>query len=99
MDAGPYRTNYILTDLRGNVIALRRTEQPLDECHMALKNMLKWLSNTLEEILPTLSENPAKEMNLCDRKGSLETGKDADLVLLDEEANVVHVFARGKQVK
>ena len=38
-------------------------------------------------------------MNLWDRKGSIETGKDADLVLLDEEANVVHVFARGKQVK
>ena len=66
---------------------------------VALKNMLKWLPNTLEEILPTLSENPAKEMNLWDRKGSIETGKDADLVLLDEEANIVHVFARGKQVK
>ena len=66
---------------------------------VALKNMLKWLPNTLEEILPTLSENPAKEMGLWDRKGSIETGKDADLVLLDEEANVVHVFARGKQAK
>ena len=61
--------------------------------------MLKWLPNTLEEILPTLSENPAKEMGLFDRKGSIETGKDADLVLLDDDANVIHVFARGKQVK
>ena len=66
---------------------------------VALKNMLKWLPHSLEEILPTLSENPAKEMNLWERKGSIETGKDADLVLLDEECNVVHVFARGKQVK
>ncbi len=65
----------------------------------ALKNMLKWLPNTLEEILPTLTENPAREMGLWDRKGSLESGKDADVVLLDEEANVVHVFARGKQVR
>ena len=66
---------------------------------VALKNMLKWLPYTLEEILPTLSENPAKEMGLWDRKGSLETGKDADVVLLDEDANVVHVFARGNRVK
>ena len=66
---------------------------------VALKNMLKWLPNTLEEILPTLSENPAREMNLWDRKGSIETGKDADLVLLDENSDIVHVFARGKQVK
>ena len=66
---------------------------------VALKNMLKWLPYSLEEILPTLSENPAKEMGLWDRKGSIETGKDADLVLLDGNADVVHVFARGKQVK
>ena len=66
---------------------------------VALKNMLKWLPYRLEEILPTLSENPAREMGLWSRKGSIETGKDADLVLLDEEANVIHVFARGKQVK
>lgn len=65
----------------------------------ALKNMLRWLPNTLEEILPTLTENPAREMGLWDRKGSVADGKDADLVLLDDEANVVHVFARGKQVK
>lgn len=66
---------------------------------VALRNMLKWLPYTLEEILPTLSENPAKEMGLWDRKGSIETGKDADIVLLDENNDVVHVFARGKQVK
>ena len=66
---------------------------------VALKNMLKWLPYSLEEILPTLTENPAREMGLWDRKGSIETGKDADLVLLDEQSNVVHVFARGKQVK
>ena len=67
--------------------------------NVALKNMLAWLPNTLEEILPTLSENPAKEMGCFDRKGSIETGKDADLVLLDENNDVAHVFARGKQVK
>ena len=67
--------------------------------NVALKNMLKWLPNSLEEILLTLTENPARAMNLWDRKGSIETGKDADLVLLDENANIVHVFARGKQVK
>lgn len=65
----------------------------------ALKNMLRWLPNTLEEILPTLTENPAREMGLWDRKGSIADGKDADLVLLDGDANIVHVFARGKQVK
>ena len=66
---------------------------------VALKNMLRWLPHSLEEILPTLTENPARAVDLWDRKGSIETGKDADLVLLDENADIVHVFARGKQVK
>lgn len=65
----------------------------------ALKNMVKWLPNPLEEILLTLTENPAKEMGLWDKKGSIETGKDADLVLLDENCSIVHVFARGKMVR
>ena len=65
----------------------------------ALKNMCRWLPYSLEEILPTLTENPAREMGLWERKGSLDDGKDADVVLLDENHDVVHVFARGKQVK
>lgn len=66
---------------------------------VALKNMLKWLPNSLEEIIPTLTENPARAMNLWDRKGSIETGKDADLALINENADIVHVFARGKQIR
>lgn len=65
----------------------------------ALKNMVAWLPYSLEEILVTLTENPAREMGLLDRKGSISNGKDADLVLLDDQLNVIHVFARGKQVK
>ena len=50
-------------------------------------------------ILPLLSENPAREMGCFDRKGSIASGKDADLVLLNADCDVVHVFARGVQVK
>ena len=65
----------------------------------ALQNLLNYTQAPLEEILPLLSENPAKEMGCFDRKGSIETGKDADLVLLDDNCGVAHVFARGIQVK
>lgn len=64
---------------------------------VALQNMLKWLPYSLEEILPTLTENPAKEMGLWERKGSIDNGKDADLVLLDENNQIVSVYARGKK--
>ena len=67
--------------------------------NVALKNLLQYTGLPLERILPLLTENPAREMGFEDRKGYIANGMDADLVLLDEENNVAHVFARGKQVK
>ncbi len=65
----------------------------------ALKNMLAWLPLSLEEILPTLTENPAREMGLWETKGSIAPGKDADLVFLDEHAQITQVYTRGIRAK
>ncbi len=65
----------------------------------ALRNMASWLDAPLEDILPVLTENPAREMGLWQRKGSLDDGKDGDVVLLDDDLQVRHVFVRGRQVK
>ena len=45
------------------------------------------------------SETPAKIMGVYDRKGSLERGKDADILLLDNNLDVKAVWAMGKLVK
>jgi beta-aspartyl-dipeptidase (metallo-type) len=50
----------------------------------------------LEEILPLTTVNAAKRLGIADRKGSLEAGKDADIVLLDKDLKVDTVYARGK---
>lgn len=63
----------------------------------ALKNLLAFTGRPLEEILPLLTENPAKLIGVYDRKGSIADGKDADLVVLDPENNVEYVFLRGEQ--
>ena len=65
----------------------------------ALQNMLAWLPLSLEEILPTLTENPAREMGLWETKGSIAPGKDADLVFLDENAEITQVYTRGIRAK
>ena len=65
---------------------------------VALKNLLSFTGRDLEEILPLLSENPAKLIGMFDRKGSIETGKDADLVVLNSENEIVQVFAGGKRI-
>lgn len=41
--------------------------------------------------------NPATLLGVNDRKGSIQAGKDADLVVLDPEYNVVMTYARGKK--
>jgi len=45
-----------------------------------------------------LSANPARLLGIDDRTGSLETGKDADLVVLDGEFAVAGVLRRGAWV-
>ncbi len=43
-----------------------------------------------------LSLSPAKCMGIADKKGSIEVGKDADLVLADKNLNIVNVMVEGK---
>ena len=50
----------------------------------------------LEEVLPCVSEHPAKEIGIFDETGSIETGKLADLLLLKEDLELVSVIRDGR---
>ena len=65
----------------------------------ALKNLIKFTGRSLEEILPLLTCNPAKMLDVYDRIGSLDTGKDADVVILDEEYSVIDTFVKGRKIE
>ena len=52
----------------------------------------------LEDAVRMASETPARIMGVYDRKGSLQKGKDADILVLDEDLNVRAVWAMGKLV-
>ena len=40
--------------------------------------------------------NPARCLHLDDRKGSIQIGKDADLVVLDDNYDVLQTYCMGK---
>ena len=62
----------------------------------ALENLLAFTGRPLEDIVPLLTENPAKLIGVYDRVGSLEAGKDADVVALDEGCAVAATYVKGE---
>jgi N-acetylglucosamine-6-phosphate deacetylase len=53
---------------------------------------------SVEDVVAAISANPAKLLGMYDRVGSLEPGKDADLVVLDAEFTLKGVMRRGSWV-
>ena len=55
-------------------------------------------SVNLEDILPLVTCNAAKRLRIESKTGSLEVGKNADIVLLDRNMEVDTVFAKGRMI-
>ncbi|HSU78911.1 MAG TPA: N-acetylglucosamine-6-phosphate deacetylase [Candidatus Angelobacter sp.] len=62
----------------------------------AIKNMMTFSETDLQSVVKMASVNPAKQLKVFDRKGSIAVGKDADLVVLDENNQVTLTFCRGR---
>ncbi|MDY5766900.1 MAG: N-acetylglucosamine-6-phosphate deacetylase [Alloprevotella sp.] len=52
----------------------------------------------LEDACRMASETPAKIMGVYDRKGSLEAGKDADIIMFNDELALTYVMQMGREV-
>lgn len=61
-----------------------------------VKNVMQFAGLTLPEVIRLVTMNPAKELGLAGRKGSIEAGKDADIVVLNEEYDPMLTICRGK---
>jgi N-acetylglucosamine-6-phosphate deacetylase len=74
--------------LAGSVLTMER----------ALQNLCAATGRSLAELWVTSSLNAARAIGISSRKGSLEVGKDADLVLLDDSFQVHLTVAQGQVV-
>ena len=57
---------------------------------------MKFTDHPVEDVIPLMTVNPARAMRMDDRKGSIEVGRDADMVLLDDELNVAATIGLGR---
>jgi N-acetylglucosamine-6-phosphate deacetylase len=64
----------------------------------ALRNLRAASGRPLRELWPASSLNAARAIGVSAAKGSLELGKDADLVLLDADGNVSLTVSAGEVV-
>ena len=53
----------------------------------------------LHECVRMITENPARVMGIFDKKGSLQAGKDADIVIFDKDINIKKTIIGGRVVK
>jgi N-acetylglucosamine-6-phosphate deacetylase len=64
----------------------------------AVRNLVKMTGIDLPTAVRMASLNPARQIGLSETKGSIEIGKDADIILFDENINVKRTIIKGVTV-
>lgn len=97
----------------GNVLAEARVIMEDGVCKLADRSVLAGSIATMDVLIRTCikkadipmidvfrmaSETPAKIMGVFDRKGSIEEGKDADIIVFDNDINLTYVMQMGKEI-
>ena len=66
--------------------------------YKGVQNILKYTDWTLPQAVAAASLSPAKAINVGDRKGSLEVGKDADMLLVSDDFEIINTWVGGNLV-
>jgi N-acetylglucosamine-6-phosphate deacetylase len=64
----------------------------------AVRNIVEFTVAPLPEAIQMATLTPARSIGVANRKGSLEPGKDADIVFLDDDLNVLKTMVGGDVV-
>src|SRR5262249_38282928 len=63
--------------------------------HDAVRNMIELAGLPIERVIPMATEIPARIARVRNRKGTIDRGYDADLVLLGKKLDIERVIVRG----
>ncbi|MEF9959879.1 MAG: N-acetylglucosamine-6-phosphate deacetylase [Niameybacter sp.] len=64
----------------------------------ALRNVIEHTEYGVEKAIEFATINPAKTIKVDAFKGTLDTGKDADIIFFDDAVNIKYVINRGKTI-
>lgn len=67
-------------------------------CDRLVRNMVNMANVPLVEAIRMMTQNPATIMGVGDNKGALAEGKDADVVIFDEQINIQTTMVNGRVV-
>ena len=65
---------------------------------VACRNMMMHTGYGLCHVVKFASANPAKMLGVFEQIGSIEAGKQANLIVIDHMVNVKRVFFHGEEV-
>ncbi|MGN6394564.1 MAG: N-acetylglucosamine-6-phosphate deacetylase [Mucilaginibacter sp.] len=65
---------------------------------LLVRNMINLAGVPLMDVIEMAALTPARIMNIADRKGSLEAGKDADVVIFDDNINIEKTIVKGRLI-
>ncbi|MFT8709639.1 MAG: N-acetylglucosamine-6-phosphate deacetylase [Sporolactobacillus sp.] len=94
-----------LYDLGGQAVHVANGKALLDsgtiagsvlKMDQAWQNILDYSDATMDDVIQMGAVNPARQCGVYDRKGTLEPGKDADILILDSNKRLVMTFCRGQ---
>ena len=63
-----------------------------------IRNLKNLLGLSIEDAVNLASLNPARALNVDDKKGSIAIGKDADFAIIDKDLNVYMTVVKGEIV-
>ena len=97
--------DYVFSELdchkQGNTVQVKATGRIAGSAITmldAIKNMRRFTHCSIEEIVQMACVNPSVIAQIDPRKGSIKEGKDADLILLEDDLSLISTYVKGKEV-
>lgn len=101
MPDGEYEFSLLKCRKTGSTVQVIETGRIAGSCITmldAIKHMKEYTNCTINDIVQMACINPAKVAKVFNTKGSLEIGKDADMIILDEHLNLKYTMIKGQSV-